>query len=57
MKNTKLKKRNKNLLEGEPPYKTYALADDAKRDPKTNAAIPSQSAVEGTRDWSIENKL
>ena len=53
----KLKKKNKNLKEGEPPYKTLALADDSARDPKNNAAIPSKDAVQRTRDWSIENKL
>ena len=57
MKNTKLKKKNKNLVEGEPPYKTLALAEDSGRDPKTNAAIPSKNAVEVMRNWSIENKL
>ena len=53
----KLKKRNLNVKEGEPSYKTHALADDSYRDPKTNAAIPSENAVERTRNWSIENKL
>lgn len=41
----------------EPPYKTLALADDSKRDEKSNAAIPSKDAVEEARNWSIENKL
>jgi len=57
MKESKLKKKNRNLKEGEPPYKTHALADDSTRDPDTNAAIPSESAVRQARDWSIENKL
>jgi len=38
-------------------YCTLALADPEKQDKKTNATSPSETAVEQTRDWSIENKL
>lgn len=53
----KIKKKNKPLMQNEPPYKTLAMADDSARDPKTNAALPSEQAVERAREWSIENKL
>ncbi len=36
---------------------TLALADRKRTDKNTNAKRPSDSAVEDTRDWSIENKL
>ncbi len=39
------------------PYETYALAEDAYRDPDTNAARPSVENVVRMRDWSRENKL
>ena len=52
----KLKKKNKTLKEGEPPYRTYATADCGKRDSKTNADIPTKEAVESLREWSVENK-
>lgn len=51
------KKKNRPLVQNEPPYRTLAMADDSRRDPKTNAAIPSKEAVDETRNWSIENKL
>lgn len=39
------------------PYKTYALAEDARRDKDTNASRPSEENVEGMRNWSREHKL
>ena len=39
------------------PYDTYALAECAYRDQKTNAARPSDETAERMRHWSIENKL
>ena len=39
------------------PYDTYALAEEAYRDKKTNAARPSVENVERMRHWSEENKL
>ena len=38
-------------------YKEFPLAERDKTDNKTNCAIPSDSAVEDVRDWSIEKKV
>lgn len=40
-----------------PPYETYALAEEAYRDPKTGARRPGEENVEIMRAWSEENKL
>lgn len=37
-------------------YKTMSAADRGYTDRKTNAAVPSDSAVEELRDWSTENR-
>ncbi len=39
------------------PYDTYALAEEASRDSRTNTARPSEENVVRTRHWSEENKL
>ncbi len=39
------------------PYETYALAEEAVRDPETGAARPSEENVIIMREWSEENKL
>ncbi|MBQ2754810.1 MAG: hypothetical protein IJF30_05040 [Clostridia bacterium] len=48
---------NENKKNIVPRNVTLGLADKQKTDKKTNAKRPSDSAVEQTRDWSIENKL
>ncbi|MBQ3115175.1 MAG: hypothetical protein IJC06_03525 [Clostridia bacterium] len=49
-----MKQNKKNIV---PKNITLGLADNQKTDKKTNTKRPSDTSVEQTRDWSIENKL
>lgn len=44
-------------LRSEPLYGVMLLAERYKTDDRTNCAIPSDTAVEEVRDWSIEKKV
>ncbi len=46
-----------NVLKCGPVNQTLMSAERFKTDEKTKASIPSDTAVENMRDWSIEKKV
>lgn len=40
-----------------PPYATQAITEDHAQDPETNAAIPSEEAIDAAKDWVDQNEL